>query len=190
MKKTAVFDTETTGVPIHPKARMDAQPAILEFGCALVDEEGNILKEINLLINPGVIPSNLPKRSNLIDKAKIFKITGIDTDDLKDCPTFSEVLDQIRPFFEEADQLIAHNLPFDKTLMELDLKRAGIESIEWPWPKIQICTVQEHVEEFGRFKKLTELYEHYTGTPLAQTHRALDDVHALIEVCKGAGVLR
>jgi DNA polymerase-3 subunit epsilon len=185
---TLVFDTETTGVPIHPKARMDAQPRILEFGCALVDEEGRILREINLLINPGKIPSNLPKRSNLIDKAKIFKITGIDTDDLVDEPTFEDVLDQIRPFFEEADQLIAHNLPFDKAMMELDLKRAGVE--DWPWPKVQICTVQEHVEEFGRFMKLLELYEHYTGKPLDQTHRALDDVHALIEVCKGSGVLR
>ncbi len=186
--KSLVFDTETTGVPIHPHAQMSAQPRILEWGGALVDEEGNILKELNLLINPVVIPSNLPPRSNLIDKAKILKITGIDTDDLADYDTFPEVADQIRPFFEEADQLIAHNLPFDKGMMELDLKRAEI--VDWPWPETQICTVQEHVEEFGRFLKLTELYEHYTGTPLAQTHRALDDVHALIEVCKGAGVLR
>lgn len=185
---TLVFDTETTGIPIHPNARMENQPRNIEWGGALVNSKGEILEEFGTLINPEVIPTNVDKRSNLIDKAKIFKISGIDTDILKDYPTFKDVAPQIRPFFEKADQLIAHNLPFDKAMMELDLKRCGLEE-DWPWPKIQTCTVQEHKEEWGRFPKLLELFEHYTGTPLAQTHRALDDVKALVEVCRHCGVL-
>jgi len=37
---------------------------------------------------------------------------------------------------------------------------------------------------------LTELFQHYTGRPLAQSHRAIDDVRALKEICVAAGVLR
>ena len=185
---TLVFDTETTGVPIHPKARMENQPRIIEWGGVLVDSRGEILEEFGTLTNPKVIPINVDKRSNLIDKAKIFKISGIDTDALKNYPTFEGVAPRIRSLFEKADQLIAHNLPFDKAMMDLDLKRAAIT--DWPWPKIMTCTVQEHKEEWGRFPKLLELFEHYTGAPLAQTHRALDDAKALVEVCKYAGVLR
>jgi len=52
-----------------------------------------------------------------------------------------------------------------------------------------LCTVQEHAEEWGFRPKLTQLYEHYTGEALQQTHRALDDVRGLVVVCKAAGVL-
>jgi hypothetical protein len=31
---------------------------------------------------------------------------------------------------------------------------------------------------------MTELYEKALGHPLAQTHRALDDVHALVEIVR------
>lgn len=185
-----VFDTETTGIPAHPNARMDTQPRNIEWGGVLVNSDGEILEELGLLINPEVIPKNVGQQSNLIDKAGILRISGIDSDTLKDYPTFAEVLPQILPFFQKADQLIAHNLPFDKTMMELDLKRIGCDPLTFPWPRIMTCTSQEHQEEWGRRPKLLELYEHYTGTPLAQTHRALDDVKALVVICKHAGVLR
>ena len=180
-----VFDTETTGIPIHPNARMSVQPCIIEWGGVLVNSAGEILDELDLLINPEFIPTD--GSGNLLTKEKIVKISGIDTDILKDHPPFAEAAKKIRSFFERADQLVAHNLPFDYTMMELDLKRAEIT--DWPWPKILTCTVQEHFEDWGRFPKLLELYEFYTGKPLVQKHRALDDVMALVEVCKHCGVL-
>lgn len=173
-----IFDTETTGLVLHPQAKDSQQPAIIEWGGLLVDCAGNELRELNLLVDPG---RPLPE--------KITKITGITAEDLKGQPHFAEVMAQIREMFAAADVLIAHNLPFDRTLMELDLRRAG--ALEgWPWPRFSVCTVQEHVEEWGRRPKLLELYEHYMGRPLAQTHRAIDDVRALKEVCIAAGVLR
>lgn len=173
-----IFDTETTGLILHPAAKDELQPRIIEWGGLLVDEHGTELKELNVLINPGRPLS-----------ADITRITGLTDADLADQPPFSAVAGQLKEMFAEADVLIAHNLPFDHTMMELDLRRARmLES--WPWPKLNVCTVQEHAEEWGHRPKLTELYEYYTGHPLAQSHRAIDDVRALKTVCIAAGVLR
>jgi len=173
---TLVFDTETTGIPKHPNAQDEVQPRIIEFGGALVNSDGEILKELNFLINP---------EQPLEDV--ITKITGLTDEDLADQPTFAERAPEILALFAEADALLAHNLPFDKTMMGLDIERAKVK--EWIWPGVEICTVQEHADDWGRRPKLTELYEHYTGEKLAQTHRAIEDVRALITVCKAAGAL-
>lgn len=173
-----LFDTETTGLPLHDRAKDAVQPAIIEWGGALVNGAGEVLEELDVLINPGV---KLP--------AKITKITGLTDEDLATAPRFPEVAERLHGMFERADTLIAHNLPFDSFLMRLDLKRAGLLS-SWPWPARNICTVQEHAEEWGRRPKLTELYQHYTGEKLAQTHRALDDVMALLRIVQEAGILK
>lgn len=173
-----VFDTETTGLVLHPSSKDSVQPRIIEWGGCLVDETGAIIDELNLLINPGCA---LPP--------EITKITGITEEDLADKPSFREVAEQIQWFFANAELLIAHNLPFDHAMMDLELARNGLAD-EWQWPRRNLCTVQEHAEEWGRRPKLTELYEFYLGEKLAQTHRAIDDVHALVKVCVAAGVLK
>ena len=172
-----IFDVETTGLPCHPNAKPELQPRIIEWGGMLVDEEGTELAALNFLINPGI---QLPP--------EITKITDITPDDLVGAKFFDEIVEELRPMFSRADQLIAHNLPFDSSLMRFDLARCG-KLDGWPWPRVNLCTVQEHAEMWGRRPKLTELYEFYMGTPLAQTHRAIDDVRALRDVCVKAGVL-
>lgn len=173
-----IFDTETTGLVLHPRAKDELQPRIIEWGGLLVDERGEELEELNLLINPRMpIPEH------------ITKITGITDDDVKNEPPFLAIAPLLFNMFKRADVLIAHNLPFDRRMMELELARVSALNT-WPWPRVMLCTVQEHAEEWGHRPKLTELYEHYTGTKLAQSHRAIDDVRALKEVCLRAGVLR
>lgn len=174
--RALLFDTETTGLTKHPAAKDEVQPRIIEFGAVLADEHGNIHDEADILISPGEPLS-----------AEITKITGLTDEDLRGAPRFADVADRIRSYFARAGVMIAHNLPFDRALVAMEAARAGIDP--WPWPAVGICTVQEHAEEWGRFPKLLELYEHYTGEPLAQTHRALDDVKALLRVCVEAEVL-
>ena len=173
-----IFDTETTGLVLHPLAKDELQPRIIEWGGMLVDEKGDELDELDVLINPGI---PLPE--------KITKITGLADADLEHEPPFAALAPLLFNMFSRADAMIAHNLPFDTGMMTLDLRRAGLLE-GWPWPKIKICTVQEHAEEWGRRPKLTELYEHYLGKKLEQSHRALDDVRALKEICLKAGVLK
>lgn len=173
-----IFDTETTGLILHPMAKDEVQPRIIEWGGMLVDEHGTELHSFNVLINPGcAIP------------AHITKINGITDVDVADQPHFKDIVDILRPMYSKADVLIAHNLPFDRTMMTLELARIGLLD-SWPWPRTMLCTVQEHAEEWGHRPKMTELYQHYLGKPLGQTHRALDDVKALCEICIAAGVLR
>ena len=176
MRKSLVFDFETTGLLVHDDAPLHRQPRPIEFGGLLVDEHGEILDEIGILINPEIE----------IDEV-ITKITGIQPWQLKDEPVFGACVEQIRPFFAQADCMIAHNLPFDYDILRHALARANIT--DWTWPGEQICTVQEHIEQFGFRPKLTVLYQHYMNEPLPQTHRALDDCMALLEVCKASGVL-
>jgi DNA polymerase III epsilon subunit-like protein len=171
-----LFDTETTGIPKHPSSKPEVQPRLIEFGGVLVESSGEVLEEIHCLINPEEKLEQI-----------ITKITGLTDEDLKSRWTFPEACKSILPAFKQADVLVAHNLPFDLTMMELEVERAGIT--DWVWPKERICTVQEHAEEWGTFPRLLHLYEHYMGHPLEQTHRALDDVYALLEVAKASGVL-
>ncbi len=164
-----IFDTETTGLTLHPTAKDSLQPRIIEWGGVLIDAGGKIIDELDVLINPGAPLSD-----------EITKITGLTDDDLKDAPRFSDVVPRLRDMFCAASVMIAHNLPFDSTLIKLELKRAGLR--DWPWPKRKICTVQEHAELFGFRPNLGKLYESYFNEPLAQKHRALDDVKALARI--------
>jgi len=163
-----VFDTETTGLTLHPDAPLHKQPKIIEIGIALLDRNGAIVETINHLIDP---------QEQITEE--ITKITGITNDDLKGAFTFAQALPSIRNAFERASAVFAHNLPFDKAMLKNELARAAV--YDFPWPKNEYCTVGIHKEQWGRNPKLTELYEFATGVPLPQTHRALDDVLALVD---------
>lgn len=168
----AVVDTETTGL-LKPKAAgLSAQPKIIELCVVRIDAAGQVLSEHEWLINPGEAITD-----------EITKITGIKNEDLVGKPTFAELLPQITEAFQGALTFIAHNAPFDRGMLRNDIERCGAELLAaFPWPLETICTVQSYRHEYGRRMKLTELYEKKVGKPLAQTHRALDDVKALIEV--------
>ena len=170
MMDILIFDTETTGLTLHPDAEMTKQPRMIEFGGVLMSrKDGHIIEEASILINPGVKL-----------EAIITKITGLTDDDLKDAPPFATVLPQLRRLFSEADCLMAHNLPFDRAILRGELARLDV--LDFPWPANGLCTVGLYREHWGRNLKLTELYEQVMGKPLAQTHRALDDVMAMVEI--------
>lgn len=164
-----VFDTETTGLTLHPHAALAKQPRMIEFGAVLLDEHGRITEEASILINPGEPIS-----------AEITKITGITNEDVADAASFAQVLPQLRRLFAEAHSVMAHNLPFDRAILKGELARLDV--CDFPWPDREFCTVGLYKELWGRNPKLTELYADVMGKPLAQTHRALDDVKALVEV--------
>jgi len=165
--KFLVFDTETTGLTLPSVSDLSKQPKIIEFG-ALITDGKEILKTYNQLINPGEQIT-----------AEIMKITGITNDDLKDKPRFGEVYSEIKDLFDGIDVLLAHNAPFDTSLLKFELARLGAE--DFIWPERIICTVEEYVPEFGFRPNLRKLYERKLGIELKQTHRAIDDVLALCE---------
>lgn len=149
---------------------LEKQPKIIELGC-LVVEKSEIVSEHNWLINPGELITD-----------EITKITGIKNSDLEGKPSFGQTLGEIEDAFFGCDVAVAHNAPFDVTMLKNELAR--ISRTGFPWPEKTVCTVQEYQHMFGHRPKLTDLYEKVIGSKLAQTHRALDDCIALYEILK------
>jgi len=164
------FDWETTGLNKHPDADLNKQPKAIEFGCVLISlDDGDTVDKFNILIDP----------DEPLD-ADIIRITGLTDEQLRGQPTFIEAWAQIRPYFDRCAAMFAHNLPFDRMILANELLRNGIE--DFKFPARQTCTVGIYREQWGRNPKLLELYESVMGKPLAQTHRALDDVEAMVEI--------
>lgn len=173
--KIAVFDTETTGLLKPASVPLDKQPQIIELGIAIV-ERGQVVSEHNWLINPG---RNLPE--------EIVKITGITDLDLVGQPNFEEVWESrgARELISSCAAVLAHNLPFDRGMVDNEVSRMYGEPFQG-WPAKQLCSAAEFEHAFGRRPRLIQLYERYVGRPLAQTHRAIEDVRATVEALQAA----
>ncbi len=164
-----VFDTETTGLTLHPNAPLSKQPKIIEFG-GIVLLNGEVEEVVSFLMDPG---------ESLTEE--IVKITGITDKDLDGQPPFRERVPTLKKLFGRCGAVAAHNFPFDEAMMVNELLRCG-SAHDFPWPARKMCTVGMYKEQWGRNPKLVELYADIMGKPLAQTHRALGDVKALVEI--------
>lgn len=163
-----IYDTETTGLVKHPNAPLTKQPRLIEFGAiALSMKDGKVMKKFKQLVNPG---------EPLTDE--ITKITGISNEDLQGQPPFEKAWLKIFAFIKSAKMMLAHNEPFDRAIIDYELKRA-VKTFIWP---NSFCTISLYRERWGRDMKLTELYENIIGKELDQKHRALSDVEALVEI--------
>lgn len=166
-----LFDTETTGLTLHPSAPLARQPKMIEFGGLLVDADtGTVLSEESFLVNP---------EEKITDE--IIGITGITNDQLSAALPFVNYAPRVASLLARADTLVAHNLPFDVSILQYAFERLE-NPPAYALPRNLVCTVATYREEFGYNPKLTELYEAKLGRKLAQTHRALDDVKALWEI--------
>lgn len=181
--KTIIFDTETTGLPEKGKS-LEFRPYIIEFGAIYLDDDGSIIRTVNQLLNPGnrIWDKDVNRFGDKLPPI-ITKITGINDHMLIDKPTFHEFSFFLSSFFTKADMLIAHNAAFDVMMLENELKRRS-DHVQWPFPlpKEIICSMLEYTHQFGKWPKLDAIYAKIMGKPLAQTHRALDDVMALHEI--------
>lgn len=177
MTAALIIDFETTGLTLHPDAKSHLQPRAIEFAGVLVAVDGSVMEEDSFLINPGVQISD-----------EINKITGITNEQLIDAPSFEVVAPRIARLMAQANALIAHNLPFDRAILQHELTLAGLLE-GWRWPPQELCTVQMYEPMWGRRPRLIELYESIMGKPYEQTHRALDDVRALAELITKDAVL-
>ena len=167
-----LLDFETTGLILPSSSDLVLQPRIIEIGAIKVSDKGSVVAELGELIDPKQEIS-----------AEITKITGIKPEQLKGKRTIEEVIPELADFFLGAHTLVAHNVAFDRDVLYFELLRTGWER-RFPFPPNQVCTVDSTMHIKGRRMKLTELYEHTQGKPLAQTHRAVDDVRALWECYK------
>jgi DNA polymerase III epsilon subunit-like protein len=167
-----VFDLETTGLPHAEGTDINLQPRITEFGAIKLDKDFKEIKVLEFLVNPG-IPLD----------PKITKITGLTDKDLKDQPPFVARFEDVANFFLGERTLVAHNLPFDLTVLKYDLERIN-KITSFPWPPDQICTVEIGETVWNKKRKLGDIYKEITGKEHKGAHRSIADVRALIEIIK------
>ena len=164
-----IFDTETSGLIKNHSIRLERQSSIIEFYACLVDlATGELKSELDLLIRPpGVL------------EAKITKITGLTNEMLAGAPAFCDVAADIKKEIESAPVVVAHNLSFDREMVDLEFERLG-ENVEWPR---QICTVEQTLHIKGFRLSLGALHEELFGEKFVGAHRARVDVAALTRCC-------
>jgi len=154
-KKLVFVDTETTGM----NAVYDR---IIEIGLLCV-EDNEIVEQYQTLLNPQTYLSPF-----------IENMTGISADDLVNAPTFYDVKERLRNFFEDS-VFVAHNVRFDYGFLKNEFKRFNIKFS----PK-HFCTVKLS-------KYLYPQYTHHNldsiitrfGFTISRRHRAFDDAKIL-----------
>ena len=162
-----VIDLETTG-------GSPGLNAITEIGAQKV-RGGEVIAEFQTLVNPGV---PLPPF--------ITVLTGITEQMLLPAPTIDQAFPQLIEFLgsENETVIVAHNAQFDVGFL-----KAAASQLNYPWPKFQVLDTvrisrQVLTKDEVRNYKLETLSQFFR-TPVAPTHRALDDVRATTAVLHG-----
>ncbi len=153
-----VVDTETTG------ARADDR--IIELAAVRV-QGGRIVDRFATLINPG---RSVPPF--------ITRLTGITTAMLVRQPLADEVLPDFLKFLGDG-VLVAHNLAFDRKMLEAELRRLGLPGLNNP----TLCTLRlaRRLLPGLPASGLDGLIRFYQ-IPVARRHRALGDAEATAQV--------
>ncbi|PIW27511.1 MAG: DNA polymerase III subunit epsilon [Rhodobacterales bacterium CG15_BIG_FIL_POST_REV_8_21_14_020_59_13] len=102
-----VFDTETTGLDPRTGDR------ITEMGCVEVEDFIPTGRTWHAYVNP---QRSVP--------AKATEITGLTAEFLADKPLFADVADGFLDFVGDAN-VVAHNAPFDRGFINMELDRIG-----------------------------------------------------------------
>ena len=144
---TILFDTETTGLLQPSINELKAQPYIVEFYAVKIDDDFNVLGEFESYIKP---PIPIPP--------EVSKIHGIDDAKVNRCPAFSDLASDLCNFFVGVDTLVAHNLPYDRSMLANELLRCDM-LLKFPWPANHVCTVEKSMWIEQRRMNLSKLHE-------------------------------
>jgi DNA polymerase III epsilon subunit-like protein len=178
--KIIIFDTETTGFP--NKGPLSGQPYVVQFASITLayDSDKNTFTEIdrkNLFIKPDI---PIPK--------EVSKIHGIYDKDVEDKPKIQEQIDIILEVFQNADIAIAHNLDFDKKMIEIQLLRTGKPKNFLPEQVFDSMHVATNLCKIPnarggyKYPKLEELYKFLFKKSFPCAHNAIYDVEATVHV--------
>ena len=161
--RTLVLDTETTALIKNKLQPLDRQPRIIEFFALSLDSAGDELDTFSYLFNPGIKIED-----------KITEITGIKQEMLDDQKPFSSIAQHILEVIEVHDEIVAHNMSYDKAVIDFEMKRLG-KKVRWPE---LICTIESTEYMKGHRMNLSSLHEFLFGEPFENAHRAENDVRA------------
>lgn len=180
MNAAIFFDFETSGLPLYSEPSGDPrQPHIVQLGVKLVDMiTRTTLQAVDIIVRPN--GWEIPK--------EVSDIHGITTEMAYDLGVPEEAVTEIllelwRP---EAPRLrIAYNEPFDARIMRIALKRHFGDELADTWKEAPAeCAMRmaNPILKKGRYSKLVDAYEFFTGRKLEGAHTAMGDVDGLMAV--------
>lgn len=186
-----VFDTETSGKAAFKEPSVSPlQPNLVQLGCLLVDlATGKEHAAIDLIVYPS--SWDIPQEAALIHGVStgLAKRTGVNLD-----TAVNVFLDLI----EVADLVVAHNIVFDKIIMERATAMVnlanGEEVIDPFEDKALFCTMRAatpivkkksrrplHDADY-KWPKLSECIEHFFNEELENAHSAIVDCRACARI--------
>lgn len=168
-------DTETTGLPSYrnaPATDVDAWPHIVQLAWIRADRFGQELEARSHLIRPDgyTIPADATKVHGITTARARSRGIPIRT-----------ALKQLRQSAADAQVLVAHNLDFDRPVIESAYHRTGRQGS--PLASLrQLCTMKAASRQFGRWPTLASLVTTVLGEAHTDTHEALADARACMRV--------
>ena len=112
-----IFDTETTGMNFNSRDKSEGH-RIIEIGCVELIDRRPTENYFHQYINP----------EQSIDPDAV-RVHGITNERVASEPTFAAILNDLLAYLDGADELIAHNMPFDQSFLnrEFKLAKAGFK---------------------------------------------------------------
>lgn len=186
-----IFDTETTGMMDRTKHISD-QPELVQLGIILVDTvDWKKRLQVSLLVQ---------QVSQSVDP-QAFRVHGISDQHRQQYGVpLKTALSVLEAASAKADCLVAHNMSFDRHILQSSFYRAEKETRMWD-DLPQICTMEECTPilrlpaKWGyKWPSLEESYNHFTKnrqgnedetTGIENAHDALADAEACLVVLRG-----
>lgn len=160
-KPLAFFDLETTGLNI-------SKDRIIEIAILKIHPDQKQEKYIKR-VNPGI---PIPPESTAIH--------GIKNEDIKDCPLFKDLAEEIKTFIGESDLAGYNSNKFDIPFLLEEFLRLGIE-IEMEGRKfVDVQTIFHKMEQ----RTLGAALRFYCNRELENAHSAEADITATFEILK------
>jgi len=191
------YDTETTGLVNHKQpAHHPDQPHIVQMGAILTDSQFREQARLNCVVRPDgweVPPSVTETHGISIEEAveQGIRLAACDIHGITQDIAMDKGIPLILAMglFNEmcglADVAVAHNVDFDKKMVECEYHR-----LEWGfyYPPVSVCTMKSTTDlcklpgRFSNYKwpKLQELHEFLFGEGFADAHDAMVDIEATI----------
>lgn len=158
-KPLAFFDLETTGLDV-------TNDRIIEIGILKMNPDGS-QERYQKRVNPEMPIS--PESS---------EITGISNDDVKDCPTFKDLAEEIAAFIGDADLAGYNSNKFDIPVLAEEFLRAESDFDMSARRAVDVQNIFHKMEQ----RTLAAAYQFYCQQELKNAHSAMADIEATQQV--------
>jgi DNA polymerase-3 subunit epsilon len=168
------FDTETSDLPDYRSVAGSHQPHVVQLAAILADGEKQ--ETLSTLIQPQGWSIHPKAQATHGISAGQALAQGI---------PIAQAVEQFDALLRQADLAVAHNIRFDRLLMDSEYLRLG-RTAAWPsmFCTMVTCTDILKIPNFKGYKwpTLDKTYRHFFQRPLAKAHDALADAQACKDI--------